>query len=278
MPAEKSFCFTFDPGKATKIPPLTGAMGASLDVLSYRDLLKKKSVLDLWKLIAMKIPIDKDTKRMQIPYEQASELIAMIKQQMPENIVTFATPFDAQEVAANQVNTMDKLVDLGDNNVFSALGISAAALGKDNKNAGQLTISTQITFDFSSTHMYTQFANLVNWILMQKTKTYKWKVKFFGNKLKEDKEIDTALRVTTTANMPYEYLMANLGFEPFEMESFINWTDKLDIKSRLKPLQSMNTQSGNAFNEGGRPQKDVGDMQESGEKSREYKGNRIGSE
>ena len=113
---------------------------------------------------------------------------------------------------------------------------------------------------------------------MQKTKTYKWKVKFFGNKLKEDKEIDTALRVATTANRPYEYLMANLGFEPFEMESFINWTDKLDIKSRLKPLQSMNTQSGNAFNEGGRPQKDVGDMQESGEKSREYKGNRIGSE
>ena len=278
LPAEKSFCFTFDPGKATKIPPLTGAMGASLDVLSYRDLLKKKSVLDLWKLIAMKIPIDKETKRMQIPYEQAAELIAMIKQQMPENIVIFATPFEAQEVAANQVNTMDKLVDLGDNNVFSALGISAAALGKDNKNAGQLTISTQITFDFSSTHMYTQFANLVNWILMQKTKTYKWKVRFFGNKLKEDKEIDAALRVTTTANMPYEYLMANLGFEPFEMESFINWTDKLDIKSRLKPLQSMNTQSGNAFNEGGRPEKDVGDMQESGEKSREYKGNRIGSE
>ena len=69
--------------------------------------------------------------------------------------------------------------------------------------------------------------------------------------------------------------MANLGFEPFEMESFINWADKLDIKSRLKPLQSMNTQSGSAFNEGGRPEKDVGDMQESGEKSREYKGNDI---
>lgn len=278
LPAEKSFCFTFDPGRANKIPPLSGAMGASLDVLSYRDLLKKKSVLDLWKLIAMKIPIDKDTKRMQIPYEQAAELIGMIKQQMPENIVAFATPFEAQEVAANQVNTMDKLVDLGDNNVYSALGMGSAQFGKDNKNAGQLVISTQITFDFASTHMYTQFANLVNWILMQKTKTYKWKVKFFGNKLKEEKEVETALKATTTANMPYEYLMANLGFEPFEMESFVNWTNKLDIKSKLKPLQSMNTQSGSAFNEGGRPEKDVGDMQESGEKSREYKGNRIGSE
>lgn len=138
LPPEKSFCLTFDPNRADKTPPLTGAMGASLDVLSYRDLLKKKSVLDLWKLIAMKIPIDKQTNKMQIPYDEATELIAMIKEQMPENIVAFATPFDTQEVAANQVNTMDKLVDLGDNNVFSALGMGAAMFGKENKNAGQL--------------------------------------------------------------------------------------------------------------------------------------------
>lgn len=275
MPPEKSFCITFNPNRADKIPPLTGAMGASLDVLSYRDLLKKKSVLDLWKLIAMKIPIDKQTNKMIIPYDQAAELISMIKQQMPENIVAFATPFESQEVAANQVNTMDKLVDLGDNNVYSALGMGDALFGKDNKNAGQLKISSQISFDYAATHMYSQFANLVNWVIMQKTKTYKWKVSFFGNKMNSDKEIDTAFKLTTNANFPVEYLMANTGFEPFEVASFINWTNKLDIKSRMRPLQSMNTMS-NKGNEGGRPLKEVADMQESGEKSREYKENRVG--
>lgn len=274
LPPEKSFCLTFNPNRAYKIPPLTGAMGASLDVLSYRDLLKKKSVLDLWKLIAMKIPIDKATNKMQIPYEQAAELIDMIRTQMPENIVAFATPFDAQEVAANQVNTMDKLVDLGDNNVFSALGMGAAMFGKDNKNAGQLKISSQISFDYASTHMYSQFANLANWIIMQKTRTYKWKISFFGNKLDKDKEIDNALKLVTSSNFPVEYLMANTGFEPFEVRSFVNWANKLDLKSKMKPLQSMNTMSNKPGNEGGRPLKDVGDMQESGEKSREYKDNR----
>ena len=276
LPPEKSFCLTFNPNRADKIPPLTGAMGASLDVLSYRDLLKKKSVLDLWKLISMKIPIDKTTGKMQIDYNVATELIAMIKQQMPENIVAFATPFDAQEVAANQVNTMDKLVDLGDNNVFSALGMGAAMFGKDNKNAGQLKISAQVSFDYASTHMYSQFANLVNWILAQKTRTYKWKVSFFGNKLDKDKEIDNALKLTTTTNFPVEFLMANVGFEPFEVDGFVRLADKLDLKSKLKPLQSMNTMSNKIGSEGGRPQKDVGDMQESGEKSREYKDNRVG--
>ena len=276
LPPEKSFCFTFNPNRADKIPPLTGALGASLDVLSYRDLLKKKSVLDLWKLIAFKIPIDKQTNKMQIPYEQAAELISMIKEQMPENIVSFATPFDSQEVAANQINTMDKLVDLGDNNVFSALGMGSAMFGKDNKNAGQLKISSQISFDYSATHMYSQFANLVNWIIMQKTKTYKWQVSFFGNKLNSDKEIDIATKLVMGTNFPVEYLMANTGFEPFEVESFINWSNKLDLKSKMRPLQSMNTMSGKSLDEGGRPQKDVGDMQESGEKSREYKDNRVG--
>lgn len=276
LPPEKSFCLTFDPNRADKIPPLTGAMGASLDVLSYRDLLKKKSVLDLWKLIAMKIPMDKQTGKMQIPYEQAAELIEMIREQMPENIVAFATPFDSQEVAANQVNTMDKLVDLGDNNVFSALGMGSAMFGKENKNAGQLKISAQVSFDYASTHMYSQFANLANWIIAQKTKTFKWKVTFFGNKMDKDKEIDNALKLVTNANMPVEVLMANAGFEPYEMRSFINWSNKIDLKSKMKPLQSMNTMSNKPGDEGGRPLKDVGDMQESGEKSREYKENRVG--
>lgn len=270
LPPENSFCLTFDPNKATKIPPLSGAMGAALDVLSYRDLLKKKSVLDLWKIIAMKIPIDKNTNKMQIPYDEAAELISMIKDQLPENIAAFATPFDSQEVAANQVNTMDKIVDLGDNNVYSALGMGATMFGKDNKNAGQLKISSQITFDYASTHMYSQFANMVNWLIMQKTKTYKWKVHFFGNKLDKDKEIDNAVRLVTNSNYPVEYLMATTGFEPFEVQSFVNWANKLDLKSKMKPLQSMNTTS-NVGNKGGRPELNIGELKDSGLKSREYR-------
>lgn len=97
---------------------------------------------------------------------------------------------------------------------------------------------------------------------------------FFGNKLDKDKEIDNALKLVTSSNYPVEYLMANTGFEPFEVQSFVNWSNKLDLKSKMKPLQSMNTMSNKPGSEGGRPQKDIGDMQDSGEKSREYKDNR----
>lgn len=270
LPLEKSFCLTFDPNRADKTPPFTGAMGASLDVLSYRELLKKKSILDLWKIISMKIPMDKTTNKMTINYSTAAEIVEMIRAQMPENIVAYATPFESQEVSTNQVNTMDKLVDLGDNNVYSALGIGSAFFGKDNKNTGQINISSQIAFDFSATHMYTQFANLANWIIMQKTRTYKWKVTFFGNKMKENEEVNRAVNLVTQTNYPVEYLMASTGFEPFEVASFINWSNKLDLKSKMKPLQSMNTTSNKPGDEGGRPEKMTGELTESGAKSRDY--------
>ena len=65
--------------------------------------------------------------------------------------------------------------------------------------------------------------------------------------------------------------MATIGFEPFEVESFINWTNTNDLKSKMQPLQSMNTMSSKqSTNDVGRPRKDVTDLQDGGAISREY--------
>lgn len=270
LPVEKSFCFTFNPNRADKLPPLTGSMTAALDVISYRELLRKKSLLDLWKLIALKIPVDKDTKRPILTYEEAAQYIDMIQSQTPENIVSFVSPFDATEISSSQVSTLDSLVGLGNNNIYSSMGVSPNAFGLDNKNAGAIRLSLEINFYYGSTHMYAQFANLVNWLIYLKTRKYKWQVSFFGMKLKHDDEIKTATQLTTTANFPIEYLMANVGLEPFQVESFINWSNQMDLKSKMKPLQSMNTQSGSASGSG-RPEGSESNLGDAGEKSREYK-------
>lgn len=72
--------------------------------------------------------------------------------------------------------------------------------------------------------------------------------------------------------MPVEYLMANTGFEPYEVDSFINWSNKKNLKSKMRPLQSQYTQSGK-IQSGGAPKKDIEDLAEGGEKSKEYEGN-----
>lgn len=270
LPIEKSFCFTFNPNRIDKTPPLTSALTSAIDVLSYRDLLRKKSLLDLFKLIALKVPLDKEGKRPIISYNEAADWISMIQAQSPENVVSFVSPFDATEISSSQVSTLDALVDLGNNNVYSSIGISPNAFGADNKNAGAIELSLETTFFFSSTHMYAQFANLVNWLIYLKTRKYKWQVSFFGMKLKHEKEIDQALSLTTGANFPIEYLMANVGIEPFQVKSFINWSNKMDLKSKMTPLQSQFTQSGESSSEG-RPEKNDLDLTDAGEKSREYK-------
>ena len=98
----------------------------------------------------------------------------------------------------------------------------------------------------------------------------------------------------STNNLPAEYLGANLGFEPQEFEYMLEMGDKSKLKDLMKPLvsqfqqsssqnvsinkQQTNSNSNASITEGGRPQKDVADMQDSGEKSREYKENRVGEE
>jgi len=271
LPIEKSFCFTFNPNKGDKLPPLTGAMGSALDVISYRELLRKKSLLDLWKLISLKMPMNKETNKPILTFEEAAEYIGMIQDQTPENVVSFVSPFDATEVSGNQVSTLDALVGLGNNNVYSSMGVSSSAFGGDNKNAGAIRLSLEINHFYASTHMYNQFANLVNWLISLKTRKYKWQVSFFGMKLKHNDEINQAIKLTTGTNFPIEYLMANVGFEPFQVESFINWSDSRDLKSKMKPLQSMNTQSGDVDSQAGRPAGEDSELGDAGEKSREYK-------
>lgn len=270
---EKSFCFTFNPNRADKIPPLAGSLGRAIDTLSYRELLKKKSILDSWKIIAMKIPLNKDTNEMIITSEQAAKFLAMTQSQLPDNVSAFVTPFDSTEVSTNQVSTLDSLVNLGNNSIYSSLGVSPNAFGMDNKNQGAILLSLKTNFFFASTHMYSQFANLVNWLIYLKTKTYKWQVNFFGMKLNHKEEVSTAVDVVTRTNFPVEYLMANIGLEPFQINSFINWSNKMDLKSKMKPLASMNTQSNKGDENGnaGRPMRNDSDLTDAGEKSREYK-------
>lgn len=274
LPLNKSWIFTCDPNKALKVPIMASAMGASLDVLSYRQLLKDQSMLDLWKILAFKMPLDKDNK-LTMSYDFASDIIDSIQRMLPENIATFVTPFDVDPVSSSQVTTLDKVVDLGDKNVYSALGVQSNLFGQETKSAKAFSLGMQIDFAYASTHMYAQFNNMVNWILYQKSKTFRWAVRFEGNSLEKDAEIKSAVQLVTGANYPISYLVAKTGYEPHEFYNLVRLENSLGIKDKMKPLVSAFQQSGktgkdNPLKEAGRPNQgdDVGDA---GEKSRQYK-------
>lgn len=271
VPVDRSWVFTFDPVHPDKVPPLSSAMGAALDVISYKQLLKDMLALDLFKVIALKIPLKKDGNNMAISYNEAREITQVIQSSFPDNIIAYSSPFDSESIAVNQTDRFSDIVGISNDTFYSNVGVSDGNFGSNQIRQGTaLQFASTVDFAYASTHMYSQFSNCVNWILLQKTRKYKFTVTFFGNKLNDQAETKSYADLVRTANMPVMKLFAYAGFEPFEVISTLRLESELGVKNLMEPLTSAFQKSAkDSGKANGRPQQEV--VSESGEKSRDFK-------
>ena len=149
------------------------------------------------------------------------------------------------------------------------------------KNSAVIDFSNLVDFGFVN-HIYNQFTICTNLLLMMYVNDKDWKVSFFGNSYQNEKEIKTAKDTFTTANMPAEYLGANLGFEPQDFENMLLMGEKSKLKEKMIPIASAFNTSGQAIlsdekksktsnnsDSVGRPKLDSDELSDSGEQTRE---------
>ena len=268
VPPSQGWAFTFDPIHADKLPPLASAMSASLDTLSYKEIIKNKIALDLYKVIAMKIPLDKDNKAMSISYTLAEEITQTIQSLLPENIKVFSSPFDSEAINTDQAEKFDQIVNISNDSVYASLGLSQGLFGSSQvKMAAALQLSSNVDFNYVE-HMYRQYENFINFQLSLKTKKYKFQVQMFGNKLNEASDIAMYAGLVSTTNSHLLDFYAATGKEPFQVKSTLLLEKFLGLKELMEPIQSMfNSKS----DKGGRPSQTTVD--ESGESTRSYDSN-----
>lgn len=265
VPPNKGWVFTFDPIHPDKVPPMTSSMGASLDILSYKELLKNKLALDLYKVIAMKIPLDKDNKNMAITYQLAEEITQVVQSMLPDNMRVYTSPFESTPIATDQTNRFNEIIDISNDSFSTSTGFNQGLFGSsDAKQGTAILLSQKVDFAYASTHMYTQYANFINYQIAIRTKKYKFGVQFFGNKIDEQKEIELYSSLVRTNNMSVYRLFAATGTEPYEIESCLRHENK--IKKLMEPVIS-------AFNGGssdaGRPSKNDSDLSDAGSATRD---------
>lgn len=267
MPPEKCWVFTFDPNRASKIPPLAPTFGPALDLISYRKLLKDRSILELWKVIAAKIPMKRNSDEMAFPYNEAAQIVAMIQSTLPDNMSVFATPFDTEPIVTNQVGTMDDVINLSNNSFYSAMGTTGNFFGEDdNDSAKAIVLNAEIDFLYVARSLYAQFDNMVNWMLNLKVKPYHWSVRFTGNNLTKRDDISAVLKLVTTANFPVSMLASVCGYLPHELNSVSMLEDAIGVKENMKPLQS---QFQSSYGDVGAERMGDADLSEAGEATRE---------
>lgn len=266
VPPDKGWVFTFDPIHPDKIPPLSSSMSTSLDILSYRELLKNKLALDLYKVIALKIPLDKDNKQMAITYKLAEDITQVIQSTLPDNMKVYSSPFESLPINTDQANRFDEIVGIGNDNFSASTGFNQGLFGSNQAKQGTaIQLSAKVDFAYASTHLYGQYANFISYQIAIRTKKFHFGVRFFGNKLEEDKEIQNYSTLVRTNNSHVLELFASTGKEPFEIESALMVEDK--IKELMTPLVSaFNSKSDDA----GRKAKNEADLTDSGANTRDY--------
>lgn len=281
-------CLTADPYKGTKVPLLAALLPDSLDILEYKNIQKQKSILETWCIIPQIIPYE-EVEKPKVPLSLAKKIIAELQAALPQGVVTFSTPLDVQSpITLQGSNNDENITGLGEQNFFSSVGIAGNVMGVgEAKNQAVLDFSNLTDFGFVN-YLYGQLDSIVNLLLMIYVNEKDWKIKFFGNAYRHDKEVKDASTMFSSNNLPAEYLGANLGFEPQEFEYLLEMGEKSNLKDKMKPLLSQFQQSNKdklesqnktttettkninvSTSEGGRPEKSDDELTDSGEQSRE---------
>lgn len=264
---DKGWCFTFDPVHPDKVPPFASSMISALDILSYRQLIKDRAVFELYKVLALKIPLQKDNQKMAITYEEAAAIRNVIQAQLPDNITCYASPFDSEPIDTNQIDNLDDLITLGSNSFSASSGLNEALFGGgDMKQATALQFCYNVFFQRTSRNMYRQFENFINWLLRKECGN-KFQVQMFGSTARPQDDINMYSNIVKSNNCGVQFLFAAMGLEPFQTLSMLQLDEEFGYKDLMIPIQSMFQSAGG---NPGRPRKNDGDLAESGERSRDY--------
>jgi len=271
MPIEISCVFMFDPIHADASPPLKGVFKDAFEILSYKDLLKQKTILDTVSLLFQQIPYDQDSKKFIMEYNEASKIVQTSQQLLPKGVRTLASPFKGEQFNFSQSQSMNNINGMGEQLYWSSIGVNSTIMGGETKSALVLKYSLESDYGFVE-HLYRQIENMVNWQLMLASREFIWQTKFYGNRYTEGEDIERELKVVSTSNAGIEKLYALRGYEPFEIDPMLDLEELLDRKSKMKPIISGSQMSGKDVNNpGGAPLKT--NLAEGGEIQRENDSN-----
>lgn len=273
VPIEKGYVFTFNHIKAEIVPPFCGIFKDAMAILDYKNLVKQKTTLDTWKLVAQIIPRDKDGKPI-MNAKTAMQIVQITQGIMPSGVKTFSTPMDVQEVNFQNAQNQNNISGLGEQLYWRSVGVNGTIMDLGDKSAASLRLSLLNDGGFVE-HLYQQCENFVNLQLYILSRTNQFRVKFYGNRYTNSDDMLDYANVVRTANMPMGKLFGYCGFDAYEIDSVLDQEDILKYRERMKPiLSAFNAPAGDDKGDsGGRPEKSLSELSDAGEDQQQYDSN-----
>lgn len=259
------------------IPPFAGILRDVYDLEDYRQLKMSKTTLENYAMVVMTLGIDSQGN-WQMDLDKAKEFYRNLDSVLPEEIGSVLSPMPVDKISFEKSHTGDTdSVAEAEQNLFTAAGVSSLLFNNEKASANALLLSIKadqaITFGIVKS-----IEDMVNRFIQSQSYGKNFKVTFLDCSPFNRKEMgDTYIKACQYGAPMVSYFCASQGLGQAELDSmnFLE-NDVLGIKDTFIPLMSSATQTASsnpdseaATDEGGAPEKDIGDLTEAGERSRE---------
>lgn len=242
-----------------------------------KQLKMTKTALENYAMLVMTLGID-DEGNWVMDLDKAKEFWRNLDSVLPEEVGSVLSPMPINKISFEKSNTgdTDTIAD-AEQNMFTAAGVSSLLFNNSKASANALALSIKadqaITFGIVKS-----IEDVVNRYIQSQSFGKNFRVTFLDCSPYNRKELgDMYLKACQYGVPMVSYYCASQGLGQAEIDS-MNFLENevLHIKSTFIPLQSSSTQSAEAaadgagaIDEGGAPEKDIGDLSDSREANRE---------
>lgn len=226
-------------------------------------------------MLVMTLGID-DNGNWQMDLDKAKEFWRNLDSVLPEEVGSVLSPMPINKISFEKTNTGDTdTISDAEQNLFTAAGVSSQLFNNEKASSNALLLSIKadqaITFGIVKS-----IEDAVNRYIQAQSWGKNFKVTFLDCSPFNRKELGDGYLKACQFGIPMvSYYAASQGLNQAELDcmSFLE-NDVLGLSQMFRPLQSSSTMSSadgglGATSEGGAPQKDIGDLTDSGEQTRE---------
>ena len=258
------------------LPPFAGILREVYDLEDYKQLKLTKTTLENYAMLVMTLGIDSEGN-WQMDLDKAKDFWRNLDSVLPEEIGSVLSPMPINKISFEKSNTGDtNTISEAEQNLFTAAGVSSLLFNNDKASANALLLSVKadqaITFGIVKS-----IEDVVNRFIQAQSYGKNFKITFLDCSPFNRKEMGDMYLKACQYGLPFiSMYAASQGMSQSEVDcmSFLE-NDVLNLTERFVPLQSSSTQSSasvdgeGATDDGGAPEKDIGDLTYSGEESRE---------
>lgn len=273
--SDKGFAFNLSGFYIKGFPMFLSLFDAVMNYEDSKDKYVLTSDADNFKLIHMKVPLDKENRPI-LDYDDIAVYHNSTKRNVPTGVAVATNPFDVEGITlGNNKESNYQEVRQALDEVWDIAGISDMLF--NNKKASSEALKKSIVTDKTLLIAFLrQVENYINYELNNQVKgKTKWNVSFVETTHIDKEEIKKAEKELLAFGVVSKLkFMAISGYTPLQAMNILKAEKVMKLNDLFEPVQSSHTQSADSSgdSENGRPSaEDNGEVSDNGEKSIEQR-------